>query len=102
METQPAVVPDNSADRIATPSEEPAPAAAPVTPEATSPESVEPPAEQPAEPAAVQEPAPPAQPAQPEMPHTAGNTVALGLAGISLLGVAASIRKTAQRAGGRS
>ncbi len=62
VETQPAVVPDNSADRIATPSEtaEPAPVApAPVTPEATSPEAVEPPAEQPAEPAA-QEPAQPA------------------------------------------
>ncbi len=103
VETQPAVVPDNSADRIATPTEEPAPVAAPpVTPEATSPESVEPPAEQPAEPVAVQEPAQPAQPAEPEMPHTAGNTVALGLAGITLLGVAASIRKTAQRAGSRS
>ena len=99
METHPAVVPDNSADRVETPSAaEPAPvAAAPVTPEA-----VEPPAEQPAEPAVAQQPAPAAQPTQPEMPHTAGNTAALGLAGISLLGVAASIRKTVQRAGSRS
>ena len=102
VETHPAVVPDNSADRIDTRSEAAEPAPVPVTPEATSAEAVEPPAEQPAEPAAVQEPAQPAQPAQPAMPHTAGNTVALGLAGISLLGIAASIRKTVQRAGSRS
>jgi len=102
VETHPAVVPDSSADRVDTRSEAAEPAPVPVTPEATSPEAVEPPAEQPAEPAAVQEPAPAAQPAQPEMPHTAGNTVALGLAGISLLGVAASIRKTVQRARSRS
>ena len=106
-ETQPAVVPDNSADRIATPSEaeEPAPPPpAPVTPEATSPESVEPPAEQPAEPVAAQEPTPPAQaaPSEPQMPHTAGNTAAVGFAGLSLLGIAAFIRKTVQRAGSQS
>jgi hypothetical protein len=98
----PAPVPDNSADRVVeTPSEaaEPTPTPAPVTPEA-----VEPPAEQPAEPAAVQEPAQPAQsaPTEPQMPHTAGNTAAMGLAGISLLGIAALIRKSVQRAGSRS
>ena len=100
----PAPVPDNSADRVVeTPSEaaEPTPTPAPVTSEATSPESVEPPAEQPAETAAVQEPTQPA-PTEPQMPHTAGNTAAMGLAGICLLGVAASIRKTVQRAGSRS
>lgn len=101
-EAQSTPVPDNRADRIA-PSEAAEPAPPPVTPEATSPESVEPPAEQPAEPAA-QEPAPPAQsaPAEPQMPHTAGNTAAMGFAGLSLLGVAAFIRKTVQRAGSRS
>jgi hypothetical protein len=62
------------------------------------------PEEQPAQQPAAQQPSTPADstPAEPAMPHTAGNTAAIGLIGLSCLGIAVSLRMAARRAGSKS
>jgi hypothetical protein len=99
--TEPAAVTAENNTAAAAEAEEPTP---PPAPEAVEPET-QPTAEQEPAPApAAQQPAPPADitPAEPTMPKTAGNTAALGLLGLSCLGVAASLRMGARRAKGKS
>jgi hypothetical protein len=98
--TEPATVTAEN-NTAPTEAEEPAPAPAP---EATEPEPQPAPEQEPAPAPAAQQPAPPADitPAQPTMPKTAGNTAALGLLGLSCLGVAASLRLGVRRAKGKS
>jgi hypothetical protein len=87
--TETEAVPNASSEAI-----EPQPA--PETPAATDD------AQQPATPTDGAASTPPSTPAEPTMPKTAGDTAALGLAGLSCLAVAASLRLAARRAGSRS
>jgi len=103
-----------SAAEAAAPVETPAPAVEPITESANSADRIAPPDEA-AAPAPLPSPEtaasePEEQPAQltdttaaePAMPHTAGNTAALGLIGLCCLGVAASLRAAVKRGGSKS
>jgi hypothetical protein len=72
------------------------PQPAPETPAATDE------AQQPTTPTDGAASTPTSTPAEPTMPQTAGSTAALALAGLSCLGVAASLRLAERRAGSRS
>jgi len=90
-EAAPTTVPAESEQPVAAPPPSPEAAAAEPQPEAA-------PAPPPEEEQAATPPATPSDtaPAEPKMPHTAGNTAAIGLIGLGCFGIAASLRMAAR------